>query len=209
LRDFIEGHRAQLPGTFPIEFTFNLRTTRPGVLDVNKIDTLNPGKQVYPNYVIIPQEQRAYGRVLGLLGDHFGVQGGTEAQIEAVSTNGVQISADAALALVTPIKTRSRNTWRDTSIATIIRKVSEAFGGQIMLRFRTSERRVGDEGFISTGTLSGDELRSGRAANIPTLWIMAARTTAASAGGAGQRFMYPTLVIPSRYPSLFMFNRGS
>ena len=92
----------------PIEFTFNLRTTRPGVLDVNKIDTLNPESRSIRIYVIIPQEQRAYGRVLGLLGGHFGVQGGTEAQIEAVSTNGVQISADAAVALVSPIKTRSR-----------------------------------------------------------------------------------------------------
>lgn len=209
LREFIEGHRAQLPGTFPIEFTFNLRTTRPGVLDVNKIDTLNPGKQVYPNYVIIPQEQRGYDRVLALLGDHFGRGGGTEPDIEAIAGNGIEIDAAAAVALVSPIKTRSRNTWRDASIPAIIRKVAGSFDGRLTLRFRRAERRVGDEGFISTGTLSGDELRNARSANLPTLWIMAARTSAASAGGAGQRFMYPTLVIPSRYPSLFMFNRGS
>jgi hypothetical protein len=102
-----------------------------------------------------------------------------------------------------------KNTWRDASIPAIIRKVAEGFDGRLTLRFRRAERRVGDEGFISTGTLSGEELRNARAGNLPTLWIMAARTSAASAGGAEQRFMYPTLMIPSRYPSLFMFNRGS
>jgi hypothetical protein len=209
LREFIDGHRNELPGTFPIEFTFNLRTTRPGVLDVNKIDTLNPGKQIYPNYVIVPQKQRSYTKVLGLLGAHFHIAGGNETQIEAQAAGGVEIDAAAAVALVGLISTRSKNTWRDSSIATIVRKVAQAFEGRIMLRFRTADRRVGDDGFISTGTLSGDELREARAADSPTLWIMAARTTAASAGGAGQRFMYPTLVIPSRYPSLFMFNRGS
>jgi hypothetical protein len=158
---------------------------------------------------MVPQEQRSYGQVLGRLRDHFGVQGGTEKQIEVAAANGVEISADDAVALVTPIKTRSKNTWRDSSIPTIIRKVADVFGGRLMLRFRTADRRIGENGFISTGTLSSDELRNARAARIPTLWIMAARTTAESAGGAGQRFMYPTLVIPSRYPSLFMFNRGS
>jgi hypothetical protein len=37
---------------------------------------------------------------------------------------------------------------------------------------------------------------------------MAARTTDRSAVGSGRVFMYPTLVIPERFPSLFMFNRG-
>jgi hypothetical protein len=45
-------------------------------------------------------------------------------------------------------------------------------------------------------------------AALPTLWIMAARTTDRSAAGGGLAFMYPTLVIPDNFPRLFMFNRG-
>jgi hypothetical protein len=121
---------------------------------------------------------------------------------------GQEIDAATAAALVAPIKTRSRNIWRDNTIAEIIRRVSEKFGSRIMLRFRTADRRVDEEGFISTGMLFGGDLDGARAARIPTLWIFAATTRAGSADGAGLKFMYPTLVVPDSYPTLFMFNRG-
>jgi hypothetical protein len=89
-----------------------------------------------------------------------------------------------------------------------MRKVAESFDNRIILRFRGAERLIREQGFISTGTLSGDELNAARIAEVPTLWIMAARTAEGSAGGAGQLFMYPTFVIPARFPRLFMFNRG-
>lgn len=208
LRAFIERHRAELPGAFPVEFTFNLRTTRPGVLDVGKIDTLQPGMHVFPNYINVPQNPRAYARVLAQLRDHFEIPDGTVEQIERAASAGLEIDADAAVTLVGPIKTGSGNTWRDSTISAVIRKVAERLGNRVLLRFRTADRTVGQDGFISTGTLSGDELRAARAARIPTLYIMSARTTGRSAVGGGQVFMYPTLVIPDRFPSLFMFNRG-
>jgi hypothetical protein len=208
LRGFIERHRTELPAAFPVEFTFNLRTTRPGVLDVGKIDTLQPGMHVFPNYIAVPQGPRAYARVLAQLRDHFEVPDGTPDQIEQAARAGVQIDAEAAVALVAPIRTGSRNTWRDSTISAVIRKVAGKLGNRVLLRFRTADRTVGHDGFISTGTLSGDELRDARAARIPTLYIMSARTTDRSAVGGGQVFMYPTLVIPDRFPSLFMFNRG-
>ncbi len=209
LRQFIVSRLGHLPNTFPIEFTFDLRTTRPGVLDVNKVDTLNPGKQIFPNQVIVPQQPRSYRAVLASLGEHFGVSGSDEDTIEAISGAGVEIDAQSAVALAAQIRTQSRNTWRDASIGTIIEKVAEASANRVILRFRTANRRVGVEGLISTGTLSGDELISARAGRLPTLWIMATTTTSASAAGGGLRFMYPTFVVPSAYPSLFMFNRGS
>lgn len=81
-------------------------------------------------------------------------------------------------------------------------------GDSLTLRFRTASRTVRDGGFISTGTLSGDELRAARADNVPTLWIMSATTTEASEGGAGQKFMYPTFVIPEALGSLFIFSKS-
>jgi hypothetical protein len=209
LRIYIERHAA-LPATFPVEYTSGLRATRPGVLDAKKIDTVVPGKQVFPNYVVLPQSDRAHDKVIGLVRQHFGFT--TESADDMVNRGrqGVEISAAAAAALVAPIKSRSRNIWRDNTIAEIMRRVAgkEQFGGRIMLRFRTADRRVDDEGFISTGMLFGGELDAARSAAIPTLWIMAARTRAGSADGAGLKFMYPTFVVPNSYPTLFMFNRG-
>lgn len=208
LRGFIDQHRVDLPTTFPVEYAFNLRTTRPGVLDVGKIDTLRPGMQIFPNYIIIPQQCRAYEIVLEQLREHFNLPTGSPDEIERRARQGVEIDTEAATALVAPIRTNSRNTWRDRTITAVIEKVAERFEDRIMLRFRTANRRIREGGLISTGTLSGDEVNTARLIAVPTLWIMAAQTTADSAVGAGLRFMYPTFVIPALFPSLFMFNRG-
>ncbi|WP_316195091.1 MULTISPECIES: Z1 domain-containing protein [unclassified Bradyrhizobium] len=209
LRQFVEDNIARLPTTFPVQVAFSLRATRQGVLEVGKIDTLQPGQHIYPNVIVVPQNPRAYQRVLGQLRVLFNVANGTPDQIEAAAAAGVVINPGTAAALVAPIRTNSRNTWRDGTIADVMKKVAGEFGDQIRVRFRTADRTVGQDGFISTGTLSGDELRQARNAAIPTLWIMSATTTAASAVGGGQLFMYPTFVIPNGFPNLFIFNRGS
>jgi Z1 domain len=209
LRQFVEDNIARLPTTFPVQVAFNLRATRQGVLEVGKIDTLQPGQHIYPNGIVAPQDTRAYARVLDQLRLHFGVASGTPGQIEAAATRNVVINPATAAALVAPIRTNSRNTWRDGTIADVMKKVAGAFGNRIALRFRTANRTVQQDGFISTGTLSGDELREARNAAIPTLWIMSATTRDGSAVGGGHRFMYPTFVIPSEFPNMFIFNRGS
>jgi hypothetical protein len=210
LRQFVEDNIARLPTTFPIQVAFNLRATRRGVLEVGKIDTLQPGQHIYPNGIIIPQDTPAYARVLDQLRLHFNVANGTPEQIEvAASTRNVVINPGIAATLVAPIRTNSRNTWRDGTIADVMKKVADEFDRRIALRFRTADRTVRQGGFISTGTLSGDELRAARNAAIPTLWLMAATTTDDSAVGGGQHFMYPTFVIPSAFPNLFIFNRGA
>jgi hypothetical protein len=209
LRIYIERHAA-LPATFPVEYTSGLRATRPGVLDAKKIDTVVPGKQVFPNYVVLPQSGRAHDKVIGLVRQHFGFTTENAEDMVNRGRQGVEINAAAAAALVASIKSRSRNIWRDNTIAEIMRRVAgkEQFGDRIMLRFRMADRRVDDEGFISTGMLFGGDLDAARSAAIPTLWIMAATTREGSADGTGLKFMYPTFVVPNSYPTLFMFNRG-
>ena len=133
----------------------------------------------------------------------------TEVEMEDRGKQGVRINHLLATTLVKPIKTRSRNIWRDNTISEVIRRVATKLDGNVMLRFRTAERTVGDEGFLSTGALFGGEVTTARQLDIATLWVMAVTTTAGSAGGGGlSLFMYPTFVIPDRYPKLFMFNRG-
>jgi hypothetical protein len=71
LRAYIERHAA-LPATFPVEYTSGLRATRLGVLDAKKIDTIVPSKHLFPNYIVLPQADRAYDKVLSLVRAHFG-----------------------------------------------------------------------------------------------------------------------------------------
>lgn len=209
LRRFVEQHISRLPTTFPVQVAFNLRATRQGVLEVGKIDTLQPGMHIYPNHIVVPQNARAYARVLEQIRTLLGLPDGTPDEIERRASGGALISSDAAVALVVSIRTQSRNTWRDGTIADVMRKVAGAMRNQVTFRFRTADRTIRENGFISTGTLSGEELRVARAAVVPTLWIMSATTTPGSAPGGGHRFIYPTFVIPDAFPNVFMFNRGS
>lgn len=208
LRDFIEAHRVELPTTFPIEYTEVLRTTRPSVLDVNNTETLRPKMHIFPNYVKVPQGQAVYNRMLKLLRDHFGLTTETEQQIGVVARAGAEITTAQAIELAIGTKTRSKNSWRDRTIAAVITKVADHYGDRVMLRFRTADRTVDDQGFFSTGALSGPELTESRESLIPTLWVMSVTTRDGSAVGPGQKFMYPTLVIPESFPKLVMFNRG-
>lgn len=204
LRVFIQEH-SKTPKTFPIEFTFDLRTTRPGVLDVNTTDTLEPGKQVYPNYIVVPQVPAAYERIMAVLEKHFGRRGPS---MEKKGKRGVIISGTEAGTLASLVKTRSENTWRDNTIDAVVEKVAGKFGRKVQLKFRKAKRFIPDDGFISTGTLSGTELESARGASLPTLWMMAVESTEGSACGTGRKFIYPTFVIPGKLRKLLMFNRG-
>jgi hypothetical protein len=208
LRSFIEQRRAELPAAFPVETTFDLRTSRAGVLDIGNMDSLRPGMHLFPNHIKIPQAHQAYKAVVELLFLHTGSPNTNLDEIERWAEPGVPITTAQAIALIADIKTGSRNTWRDGTIAVVIRKVSKHFENRMILRFRRAERPVREEGFISTETLSGEELKAARDAEVPTLWIIGARTTEGSAVGAGQEFMYPIFVIPARFPSLILFNRG-
>lgn len=207
LREYINRYKSD-PSTFPIEYGFGLRPTRVGVLDAKKIDTLNPGKQLYPNYILLPQKPLAYKKILKMLGEVYRESSTDERRLSKAASAGVIINSDKAAAFVKLIKTHSRNTWRDQTIADAIKKVADKFGGKVLLRFRLAERTVQEGGFISTGTLSGDEARQGRDNKLPTLWIMSVTTKGGVSFKRGLKFMYPTLVIPKSLSALYMFNRG-
>jgi hypothetical protein len=204
LRQYIEEHKDN-PSTFPVEFTYDLRTTRQGVLSVNTADTLNPGKQVYPNIVTVPQPPSVFSKVLLKLEGYFDRNA---EELEEVGREGVIISGKAAMELVSFIKTKSDNTWRDRTIPAVVEKIAGKFKKQVMLKFRSASRAVDKEGFFSTGVLSGPEYDEAKAASLPTLWIVAVETKAESAVGFGKKFMYPTFVIPGKLEKLLMFSRS-
>lgn len=203
LRQFIEKYKDS-PETFPIEFTSILRATRPGVLDVNTTDTLEPGKQIYPNRIIIPQKSGSYSKIKTELLSRFG----SDILMEANGKIGTTITVDKAVELVKLIKTKSDNTWRDKTIDAVIHRVASEFNNEVALKFRHAKRTLREEGFMSTGTLSGAEYDSAKAAHTPTLWIMEVEIESGDVSGKGYKFMYPTFVIPDSLPRLLMFNKG-
>lgn len=208
LRMFIQQHLA-LPSTFPVEYTPALRPTRTGVLDVKRTDTLSPGQQIYPNYIALPQKPESYKKVLQSLCKLAKLSHASEDELETRFKRAIVASPASASKLIKPIKTRSKNTWQDRTIDAVIKTVAQRFDNQVLVRFRTADRTVRSGGFISTGTLSGAEVTAAKRGARPTLWVMSALATPSSEVAPGQRFMYPTFVIPDQLKHLFVFNRGN
>jgi hypothetical protein len=75
------------------------------------------------------------------------------------------------------------------------------------LKFRFAERKVEEDGTLSSGTISGREQDEGRALGMPTLWIMSVTSSKDSLVGAGTVFVYPTVIVPNSLPKVFVFSR--
>lgn len=206
LRDFIVKHSDSFPNSFPVELSNELKATRKSVLDVNTTDTVWPGMQIYPNYIKLPQPQRIHDTIMRMIAADLGL---STTDLNAMVTRGrtgVIISALHAIDIVTRIQTKSKNSWQDKTISSVIQKLAQRLGQNVRLKFRRADRKVSGDGFLSSGTLSGQEQAEGRADSMPTLWIMS--VTGRMDSGDQETFAYPTIVIPDTMPQVFVFSKN-
>ena len=207
LRGFIERH-IDAP-SFPVEFSEGLQPTRKSVLDVNTTDAIWPGMQIYPNYMKLPQSHKSYHAIMELVADKLRVGNWEKnlSELERKGKVGVIISVDEAIEIISQVKTKSKNSWDDKTIGTVVKKIAQRLGGNVKLKFRTAERSIGEGGFLAQGTISGAEQNEGRADSIPTLWIMSVTGKADSDTGASEIFAFPTVIVPTGLPRLFLFSK--
>ncbi|AYB30977.1 Z1 domain-containing protein [Chryseolinea soli] len=206
LRGFIFNNSTQNPSAFPVEFSPGLRATRRGVLDINATDVIWSGVQIYPNYIKLPQTLNTYRSVLGMISQELG--GITDLkEMDKRGRTGAKISTDRAIEIVAMIKTRSQNSWHDKTIDSVLEKLQQRLGNNVNLKFRLASRNVEEGGFLSSGTLSGDEQKQARADSIPTLWIMAVTGKKGSPVSENKTFVYPTIVVPNVFKQAFVFSK--
>jgi hypothetical protein len=205
LRGFIANHTAGI--TYPVEFSNGLRATRKNVLNINTTETVWPGKQLYPNYIKLPQAKRTHDQVMQLVATELGASVGDIKDMESKGQKGATISPAKAIEIIKIIKTKSRNAWHDSTINEVIEKLADRLGQNIVLKFRTADRKIGEGGFLETGTISGTEFDQGKANNIPTLWIMSVKAKAGSVIAEGETFVYPTIIVPNSLPYVFVYNK--
>ncbi|HLA52758.1 MAG TPA: Z1 domain-containing protein, partial [Flavitalea sp.] len=207
LRTFIEKHINDDPRTFPIDISMGLRPTRRGVLDANSVESITPGEQIYPNRMRLPQAPRSVNQVWTKLFEVLNVRNKNHQRLVASGRNGVLVSIEDAIELIASIRTNSENSWHDSSIQTVLTKLCENLGGRIRLKYRPAERTILEDGVISSGTLSGAEQATARLDQYPTLWIMDVTPRVPAGAPALPVFMFPTIVVPSRLPSVFVFTK--
>lgn len=205
LREFIETHIMSFPDSFPVEISAGLNPTRKGVIDIDSTETILPGMQIYPNYMKIPQPSPVYRKIIKLVDTELAA--GSVAQRKSKGKEGKVITVDRAIEIASLIKTKSKNSWNNKTIAGVIRKLSQRLGTDFILKYRESDRAIGENGFLAQGTISGAEQETGRKETRPTLWLMSVTGKPESKIGAGETFIFPTIIVPNSLPKAFVFSK--
>jgi hypothetical protein len=207
LREFIEQYIKNDPNTFPIDTSIGLTPTRRGVLDVESVEAVGPGVQIYPNRMKLPQSKKTIKETWTLLRKVFNVANGDKKLLESRGKAGALISLNEAKRILSLIKTQSENSWHDHSIQTVLTKLSEKLGSRIRLKYRPAERAILADGIISSGTLGGPEQEAARRDEYTTLFIMDVTPKNKPGSVAIQPFIFPTVVVPRRLPRVFVFSK--
>jgi hypothetical protein len=209
LRDYIENNRTSFPASFPVEFAAGLNPSRRSILNANTTEAIWPGMQIYPNYMRLPQAAKSYTEVMSIVASALKE---LDWENDATGLNskgvlGVQVDHSTIENILKKIRSKSTNAWSDKTIPDVVEKLVQRLGNSFMLRYRTAERTIGDNGFLAQGTISGREQSEARALRMPTLWIMSVTGKPDSIYGAGETFVFPTLIVPDSLPRLFLFNK--
>lgn len=200
LRSYIEETQGK-ETTFPVRVAINTRPTRKMVLDSGNIDHLIPGKQAYPNlpFTTQPQAGQVREKVIKKLAEIF-----PDYETRGNTEDRTLIPTDVAIELVSLIKTNGTSKWHDKHMPDVLRDLKQQLGDGVYLH---SRRALRDPKFATSdsdsGVLEGKIRTENATRDKPTLWVF----DAALKGDEENRFIYPTLMVPSR-AALLIFNRG-
>lgn len=204
LRKFIERHKNSLEA-LPVRMARDIKPTRGCVLDARNVDVLLPGKQLFPNYPFYkgPTSSTIAANVRQKLQDIF------PGYKSEAGRKGMRITTDQAKDLLSLVRTSGTNVWNDKKIPAILSYLSEQFKGGVILKFRTAERSAeNSKGLLSTGVLTGSQVKADASGNYPVLWIFETRfkNEGKPQDWNNNAFVYPTLVLPER-AHLVLFNK--
>lgn len=206
LREFIVKNENQFPNAFPVEIAAGLRPTRRGVLDVNSIEAIWPGMQIYPDRFKIPPNAKWYRSIIEKVASHLECEVDLGKMTE-YGKKGRIIKTSEAISIVSQINTNAGNVWNDKSITAVLEKLGQNYKNKIRLKFRTADRTIGTDGFLPSGALGGKEQGEARDFVYPTLWIMSLTGKSGSKSGEGERFIFPTIVVPNGLSRTFLFSK--
>lgn len=181
-----------LDGPIVIEKSAGLYPTRRGVLDPEFIDAFAAEDQVFPYYPLISMQSERYQSIAIELQRLVGGSLSTEAQQ-------AQITIDDAIKLVDLIPyddSQQSSSWIPGLLRRVLEAQRQRCQGSAFLFTRRMQRQ---RDTLTTGALSGDELRRLRTLNRPV--FCAFRDDGKKIAGANA-FWYPTLVFDSGMPNV-------
>jgi hypothetical protein len=189
------------PAMLPVRIASNIRATRKAVLDVNKIEILTPGRQIYPNYPYFesPKAEQLREKALAYLQQIFPNFRNPES-----GRTGIRVSTETATRLAKMIRTNGSNIWVDKKIPEILADLRTQAGNEVIIKFRHANRNPSGNGLLASGVLAGDVVTEDAAIGKPVLWIFDMEPTD---DWNNTRFLYPTIVLPQNI-LLTIFNKS-
>ncbi|HYH75802.1 MAG TPA: Z1 domain-containing protein [Candidatus Saccharimonadales bacterium] len=201
MRKFIDKHSDDMEAIIvPTNRGEGLRPTRNNVIDLGNVDIILPGSQVHPGRPIIeaPKANTIRKRTEKILAKHF-------PDYKESGHEGIVISTDIALQLIDTIKShpqaaRSHKLMHD--YLNFLKNI-KAYGPNVRLRFRESDRSNISSGALPRGIIGGPEQTDARELKMPTLWIFLVKGSKSELRWSGVDFIYPTIIAPNRKESLY------
>jgi hypothetical protein len=180
----------------PVEVAGDLRPTRSNILDIGSIAAYRPGQHVYPFEPV--HDARKLGdsvqRIDRLLAGAFGKIPTPKRYHE--------IDLDLAKKLIGTIEVQDDGgDWETPALLRVLDATASRYASKAYLHVRDFERT---NTTLSTGAVSGDELKLARGMNAPVLFLFR--------GAKGKTWnadiWYPTVVFPRDMPAI-VFSRDA
>ena len=180
-------------GRVVVETMNALRATRLSVLDTGNLAAYEAGEHVYPGAAsFASKDVRRVSEV-------------EEALKEAVGgslqeNKYVPVKIDVLIDLLPrlPFDAGEPNMWDPSMLTRLLKRLLQKPNAQGFIYFRPIKRKTR---YLSTGVLSGDELREARGKGGPVLCAFRDEGRLIPKEVNGKRYWYPTLVLPEDMPT--------
>jgi hypothetical protein len=178
----------------PVEIGEGLRSTRPGVLDMNEILAYTPGQHIYPGLPLVTNDSVSrHEKAIGLAKSY-----GAQFLPERGKHQPVPISFEnmAKLIAVAPFDPSDEDTWDPRALQGLLRSLTKRFGGMGWLYTRQMKRER-----FARGALGGPEVTRLGGLGQPVLCLFQDvgkifKVNPHADSAFHEEFSYPSLVLP-------------
>ncbi len=178
----------------PVEIGEGLRSTRPGVLDMNQILAYTPGQHIYPGSPLVTYDSvDRHMKVIALaksMGAEFLPERGKHQPVA------ISFGEMSKLIAAAPFDDDDEDTWDPKALQGLLKSLAPRFGGKGWLYTRQMQRKT-----FARGALGGAEVTRLGSLGEPVLCLFqdvgrAFKTNPHGGDPFDEEFSFPSLVLP-------------
>jgi len=194
----------------PVRGAKDMKPTRTNVLDASRVIAYHPGEHIFPTLPLYgPTAKKAYDAAVEWLEDNLGLSEGHDISVKKPQ----EISLDQMIRAIDaiPFLEAGAGSWDPKTLKGVLSASRDLFKEGGFLVSRSAKRTT-----LSTGMVSGEDLKFLRGLGRPVLGIFFDRSNKLFVGGrrSGKKidvpfYVYPELILPdTKGMPVHIFNEG-